>query len=48
MLHALFVGFVAMTMLAVLLLWSRARLALAISRIARLEERAIASGELEY
>ncbi|HWZ90064.1 MAG TPA: cytochrome c biogenesis protein CcsA, partial [Polyangiaceae bacterium] len=48
MTHALLVGFVAMTLLAVLLLWSRARLALAISRIARLEERAIASGELDY
>lgn len=48
MLQALLTGFVAMTMLAGLLLWSRARLALAVSRIARLEERAIASGELDY
>jgi heme exporter protein C len=48
MLHALLVGFVAMTLLAGLLLWSRARLALSISRIARLEEQAIASGELDY
>ncbi|HEY4106789.1 MAG TPA: cytochrome c biogenesis protein [Polyangiaceae bacterium] len=48
MVQALLVGFVAMTLLAALLLWSRARLALSISRIARLEERAIASGELDY
>jgi hypothetical protein len=48
MTHALLVGFVAMTLLAGLLLWSRARLALAISRIARLEERAIETGELDY
>jgi heme exporter protein C len=48
MVHALLVGFVAMTLLAGLLLWARARLALSISRIARLEERAIASGELDY
>jgi hypothetical protein len=48
MVHALLVGFVAMTLRAGLLLWARARLALSISRIARLEERAIESGELDY
>jgi hypothetical protein len=48
MTHALLVGFLAMTLLAALLLWSRTRLALAVSRIARLEERAIASGDLDY
>jgi heme exporter protein C len=45
--HALLFGFIAMTLLALVLLWSRARLALARSRVARLEERAAASGLLE-
>jgi heme exporter protein C len=41
---ALTLGFVAMTLLTVLLVWSRARLALASSRLQALEERALASG----
>ncbi len=48
MTHALLVGFVAMTLLAGLLVWARARLALASARVARLEEQAIASGKLDY
>jgi heme exporter protein C len=48
MTHALLVGFVAMTLLAALLLWLRARLALSTSRILRVEERAIAAGKLDY
>jgi hypothetical protein len=36
-------GFVSMTLLAVLLLWSRARLAQSLSRLGRLNERAAAS-----
>lgn len=44
---ALMLGFVAMTLLAVLLLWSRARLALATSRLQNIEERALASGQLQ-
>jgi heme exporter protein C len=48
MTHALLTGFLAMTMLAGLLLWSRARLALAVSRIERLEEQAIATGLIDY
>jgi heme exporter protein C len=48
MTHALLTGFLAMTMLASLLLWSRARLALAVSRVARLEEHAIATGQIDY
>src|SRR4051812_29635340 len=43
MTHALLVGFVAMTLLAALLLWCRARLALSLSRLARVEEQAIAT-----
>jgi heme exporter protein C len=41
--HALLMGFVSMTLLAVLLLWSRARLAQSLSRLGRLNERAAAS-----
>jgi heme exporter protein C len=48
MVHALLMGFVAMTLLAAILLWCRARLALSISRIARIEEHAIATGQLDY
>ncbi|HTQ03696.1 MAG TPA: cytochrome c biogenesis protein CcsA [Polyangiaceae bacterium] len=44
MLRALLFGFVAMSMLAVLLLWVRARVALAESRLAALEEQAAAAG----
>jgi heme exporter protein C len=44
---ALGLGFLAMTLLAALLLWSRARLALLGSRVSRLEERAIATGLTE-
>jgi heme exporter protein C len=48
MLQALLTGFLAMTLLAALLLWSRARLAIAASRVARVEERAISSGLIDY
>ena len=41
---ALLLGFVAMTLLVALLLWSRARLALAESRLAALQEQAAAEG----
>jgi heme exporter protein C len=41
---ALFLGFVAMTLLAGVLLWSRARIAIAQSRLRRLDERAAALG----
>jgi heme exporter protein C len=41
---ALGLGFLALTVLAVLLLWSRARLLDLSSRVARAEERAIAAG----
>jgi heme exporter protein C len=41
---ALTLGFVAMTLLTLLLVWSRARLALASSRLQALEERALVSG----
>lgn len=44
---ALGLGFFAMTLLAALLLWSRARLALLGSRVSRLEERAISNGLME-
>ncbi len=44
---ALGIGFLAMTLLAALLLWSRARLSLLGSRVSRLEERAIATGLTE-
>ena len=45
--HALTVGFVAMSLLALVLVWSRARLAYSRSRIARLEELAAAAGLVE-
>jgi heme exporter protein C len=45
--HALAVGFLAMTLLAVLLIWMRARLALGRSRLARLEERLAETGRLD-
>lgn len=45
--YALTVGFVAMTLLAVVLLWSRARLALADARLAHVEERAAEAGLLD-
>ncbi|HET9956656.1 MAG TPA: cytochrome c biogenesis protein CcsA [Polyangiaceae bacterium] len=44
---ALMMGFLAMTLLAVLLVWSRARLALSSAKLARLEEEAAARGLLE-
>lgn len=44
---ALLMGFVAMTLLAVLLLLMRKRLAMSVARLAELEERAIFSGRLE-
>ena len=47
MTHALLVGFVAMTLLAVLLMWCRTRLALALSRLDRLEEQGIATGQID-
>ncbi len=47
MVHALVAGFVAMTLLAVVLLWVRARLALSGHRLARAEELAAANGVLE-
>jgi len=47
MTHALMVGFLAMTLLSILLLWSRARLALSLSRVSRLEEQAIATGQID-
>lgn len=43
---ALTIGFLAMTLLAVLLLWSRARVLILGSRLARAEELAIADGLL--
>lgn len=45
--YALMIGFVAFTLLAVALLWSRARLALAASRVGRCEELAAARGLLD-
>ena len=45
--YALLIGFVAFTLLAVLMLWSRARLALANSRLGRFEEQAAAQGLLD-
>ena len=48
MTHALLVGFIAMTLLAALVLWARTRLALSISKVARIEERAISSGQIDY
>jgi heme exporter protein C len=47
MIHALTIGFVAMTLLALLLIWSRARLSNVASRLARVEERGLSSGLLE-
>jgi len=44
MTQALLIGFLAMTLLAALLLWVRARLALGASRLAALEETAAAAG----
>jgi heme exporter protein C len=44
---ALTVGFLAMTLLAIVLLWSRARLALANARLAQVEERAAEAGLLD-
>jgi heme exporter protein C len=44
MVRALLLGFVAMTLLAGLLVWIRARLALAQARIAAVEEQAAAAG----
>lgn len=48
MTQALLTGFLAMTLLAALLVWSRARLAIAASRVARVEEQAISSGLIDY
>jgi heme exporter protein C len=48
MTQALLTGFLAMTLLAVLLLWSRTRIAIAASRVARVEEQAISSGLIDY
>lgn len=47
MAHALTVGFVAMTLLAVVLLWLRASVALSSTRLNRVEEEAAARGALE-
>jgi heme exporter protein C len=44
MARALLLGFVAMTLLSLLLLWVRARLALATARLAAVEEAAAAAG----
>lgn len=44
MTHALLIGFLAMTLLSALLLWTRARLAASRARTERLEERAAAAG----
>ena len=44
MTRALLLGFVAMTLLASLLIWVRARLALATARVAAVEEQAAAAG----
>ncbi|MGC4088273.1 MAG: cytochrome c biogenesis protein [Polyangiaceae bacterium] len=45
--QALLMGFVAMTLFAVLLLWSRSRLAIASAKLARCEEEAAARGLLD-
>ena len=45
--HALTIGFLAMTLLAILLLWLRASLALSSTRLNRVEEEAAARGALE-
>lgn len=47
MTHALIVGFVAMTLLAAVLLWLRARIAHCSTRLARIEEEAATRGLLE-
>jgi heme exporter protein C len=47
MTHALFTGFVAMTLFAAVLLWARARVALAGARLAHVEERAAEKGLFE-
>jgi len=47
MVFALTLGFVAMTLLAMLLIWSRAQLSSVASRLARVEERGLSSGALE-
>jgi heme exporter protein C len=44
---ALFIGFLAMTLLAIVLVWFRTRLLALSSRVDRLEERALADGLLE-
>ncbi len=44
---ALGLGFLAMTLLAIVLLWSRSRLLVLSSRVARLEERLISDGLVE-
>jgi heme exporter protein C len=44
---ALFLGFLAMTLLAIVLVWFRTRLIALSSRVDRLEERALADGLLE-
>jgi heme exporter protein C len=44
---ALVLGFLAMTLLAALLLWLRKHLAMSVSRLAELEERVVFSGRLE-
>lgn len=48
MTQGLLTGFLAMTLLAGLLLWSRTRVVVSASRVARLEEEAIASGQIDY
>jgi heme exporter protein C len=45
--YALMVGFVAFGLLAILLIWSRARLALSVSRLSRCEQEAAARGLLD-
>ena len=45
--YALSIGFLAMTLMAVLLIWMRARLALGRSRLARAEERLAETGLLD-
>jgi heme exporter protein C len=42
--HALFVGFVAMTLLAVVLIWHRSRLTILKARVAAAEESALSQG----
>jgi heme exporter protein C len=47
MVQSLLMGFVAMTLLAGVLLWVRVRLALSVARLAHVEEEAAALGALE-